>query len=170
MARSVWSGAVGEPKNPALPRMRDWPMFRAPTGKRKHKKSVLDGRPSPVMSELIIAHVPGTPSEKLTWLREQKGAGKLDGDDPEEIAQAEALLAMLARLSASRGGREKWRHLDELLDEGLMETFPASDPVSVGHFTSTEPPTQPIDRAAVDLTRGGERRARRRGTRRERAA
>ena len=39
-----------------------------------------------------MAIVPGGPAEKLAWLQEQKAAGKLDGDDPEEIAQAEALL------------------------------------------------------------------------------
>ena len=72
-------------------------------------------------------------------------------DDPEEIAEAEALLAMLVRLSGSKGEKEK-RHLDELLDEGLKGTFPASDPVSVGRFTSTEPPSQPIDRDVVDLS------------------
>jgi hypothetical protein len=42
-------------------------------------------------------------------------------------------------------------HLDELLDEGLAESFPASDPVSVGQFTGTEPPSRPIDRSAVEL-------------------
>ena len=54
-------------------------------------------------------------------------------------------------MSGSKGGKEK-RHLDELLDEGLKGTFPASDPVSVGHFTSTESPSRPIDRDVVDLT------------------
>ena len=98
-----------------------------------------------------MALVPGGPSEKLSWLRRQITAGKLDGDDPEEVAQAEALLAMLVRMSGSKGGKEK-RHLDELLDEGLKGTFPASDPVSVGRFTSTEPPSQPIDRDVVDLS------------------
>jgi hypothetical protein len=42
--------------------------------------------------------------------------GKLDGDDPEEAAQAEALLAMVVRISGLKGGKEK-RHLDDLLDE-----------------------------------------------------
>jgi hypothetical protein len=112
----------------------------------------------------------GTPAEKLAWLRDRMAAGKLDGDDPEEVAQAEALLLMLVRLSAPKGGRER-RHVDELLDEGLRQTFPASDPVAVGHFTGTEPPSQPIDRAVCDVasapkrtqrgphTRRGERRA-----------
>ena len=30
------------------------------------------------------------------------------------------------------------QHLDELLDEGLKASFPASDPISVGHFTGAE--------------------------------
>ena len=81
-----------------------------------------------------MSHVAGTPSEKLVWLREQKARGMLDGDDPDEIAEAEVLLSMLVRVSGSKGGKEK-RHLDDLLDEGLKGTFPASDPVSVGHFT-----------------------------------
>jgi hypothetical protein len=158
---------VGEPKNPALPKLRDWPMFQAPIGKRR-KAFALDGRAPPRISELIMEHVSGLPSEKLLWLQEQKSAGKLDGDDPEEIAQTEALLAMLVRLSGSRGGRQK-RHLDELLDEGLKETFPASDPVSVGRFTSTEPPTRPVDRAVVDLTKA-DKKPRRSKTRGHRAA
>jgi hypothetical protein len=29
------------------------------------------------------------------------------------------------------------KHIDELLDDALKGTFPASDPVSVGRFTST---------------------------------
>jgi hypothetical protein len=119
---------------------------------------VSDGRAPPHISELIMALVPGGPSEKLSWLRQQTAAGKLDGDDPEEIAQAEALLAMLVHMSGSKGRREK-RHLDELLDEGLKETFPASDPVSVGHFTSTEAPSRPIDRDVVGLS--GTRKTRR---------
>ena len=107
-----------------------------------------------------MAHVPGTPAEKLRWLQEQKAASKLDGDDPEEIMQAEALLLMLIRIADSQG-RKAERHLDELLDEGLRETFPASDPVSVGHFTSTEPPGRPIDRTVVGFStaRASKRRA-----------
>jgi len=84
-----------------------------------------------------MSHLQGTPSEKLAWLQKEKAAGKLDGDDPDEIAEAEALLRMLARISDSRAQKEK-KHIDELLDEGLKGTFPASDPVSVGRFTSTE--------------------------------
>jgi hypothetical protein len=134
-----------------MPKMREWPMFRHPAGRRQHKGVAHDGRAPPRISELIMSHLPGTAAEKLAWLQEQKGAGKLDGDDPEEIAQAEALLVMLMRISASKG-RVAERHLDELLDEGLRGTFPASDPVSVGRFTSTEPPGRPIDRAAVGFS------------------
>jgi hypothetical protein len=112
-----------------------------------------------------MALVPGGPSEKLSWLRQQSAAGKLDGDDPDEIAEAEALLAMLVRMG-SKGGKEM-RHLDELLDEGLKATFPASDPVSVGHFTSTEAPSRPIDRDVVDLS--GTRKTKRRAVQRPRA-
>jgi hypothetical protein len=90
-----------------------------------------------------MEHVAGTPAQKLAWLRGQMAAGRLDGDDPEEVAEAEALLAMLVRLAAGSGRKDK-RHLDELLDEGLRATFPASDPVTVGHFTGTEPPSQPL--------------------------
>ena len=45
------------------------------------------------------------------------------------------------------------RKLDAQLDDALGETFPASDPVSVGHSTSTEPPARPTDRKApvIDL-------------------
>jgi len=157
---------VAEPKNTALPKMREWPMFRAPAGARQ--KTVHDGRAPPHISELIMACVPGAPAEKLAWLREQLASSKLDGDDPEELAQAEALLTMLARLSRSRVGKAE-RHLDELLDEGLRATFPASDPVAVGHFTATEPPSRPVDREAVDLTTG-KARGRRQQARRRRVA
>jgi hypothetical protein len=133
--------------------MREWPMFRDARGKRRHraKAAALDGRPLPRIADLVMQHLAGTPAEKLAWLRAQAAAGKLDGDDPDEIAQAEAMLTMLVRLSAARGGREQ-RHLDELLDEGLRATFPASDPVAVGHFTGTEPPGRPVDRVAGDAT------------------
>jgi hypothetical protein len=81
-----------------------------------------------------MSHLEGTPSEKLKWLQEKKAAGKLDGDDPEEIVEAEALLRMLTRVSDYRAQK----HLDELLDDALGGTFPASDPVSVGRFISTK--------------------------------
>jgi hypothetical protein len=144
---------VAESKNPGLPKMREWPMFRISRDKRPHraKSSLLDGKPLPGVADLVMAHVPGTAAEKLAWLRQQCAEGNLAGDDPEEIAQAEALLTMLARIAGGKEDRQK-RHLDELLDEGLKQTFPASDPVSVGQFTSTEAPGQPVDRAAADLT------------------
>ena len=151
---------MAEPKNSTLPKLRDWSIFQVSCWEAPAQVAVLDGRAPPHISELIMALVPGGPSEKLSWLREQKAAGNLDGDDPEEIAEAEALLAMLVRLSGSKGGKEK-RHLDELLDEGLKETFPASDPVSVGHFTSTEPPSRPVDTTVVDLTTVKEKKGRR---------
>ncbi|NJR42689.1 MAG: hypothetical protein HC767_08490 [Akkermansiaceae bacterium] len=88
--------------------MRDWPMFQARAGKTKRTS---EGRPFPRISDLIMSHVAGTPSEKLAWLHEQRAAGTLDGDDPEEIAQAEALLVMLVRLAGSRT-----KHLDELVE------------------------------------------------------
>jgi hypothetical protein len=147
---------VAEPKNPALPKLRDWPMFRVAAGKRR--KAVADGRGPPRISELIMTVVPGEPSEKLAWLRHHCAEGRLDGDDPDEVAEAEALLAMLVRIGGSKKRKEK-QHLDELLDEGLKETFPASDPVAVGHFTSTEAPSRPVDRTVVDDSRS-ERRSR----------
>ena len=122
----------------------------------------------PVPSELIMALGPGGPLEKLSWLRQQITAGKLDGDDPDEVAQAEALLEMLVRIG-SKGGKEK-RHLDELLDEGLKGTFPASDPVSVGHFTSTEAPSRPVDSRDVDLTNEAKPTRKRQRSRRRQAA
>ena len=95
-----------------------------------------------------MALVPGGPSGKLAWLRRQSAAGRLDGDDPDELSQAEALLTMLVRIGKPKEEEEK-RHLDELLDEGLKQTFPASDPVAVGHFTSTVAPNRPVDRTVV---------------------
>jgi hypothetical protein len=46
----------------------------------------------------------------------------------------------------------KHRKLDAELDKALAQTFPASDPYSVGQFTSTEPPSRPVDRQAPDMT------------------
>jgi hypothetical protein len=37
------------------------------------------------------------------------------------------------------------RKLDAELDKALAQTFPASDPFSVGHATGTEPPSRSID-------------------------
>ena len=134
---------VAEPKNPTQRRLRDWPMFQPSSGKRKD-----DGRPLPRMSELVMSRVEGSPSEKLRWLQEQKDAGNLDSDDPEEIAEAEALLAMMMRITGSKSKR----HLDELLDDGLRNTFPASDPVSIGKFTGTEPPSPRVVTETIDQT------------------
>ena len=74
------------------------------------------------------------------------------------------LLSEFAHMSGAKGRKEK-RHLDELLDEGLKGTFPASDPVSVGHFTGSEAPRRPIDRDVVDLTTGKKLKQRRTQTR-----
>jgi hypothetical protein len=115
-------------------------MFKASPRKGKHerKSAAPEGRPYPKVSELLMSHMQGTASEKLAWLQKEKAAGRLDGDDPDEIAEAEALLKMMARLALSKSGQQAKRHIDELLDEGLEATFPASDPVAVGHFTGTE--------------------------------
>src|SRR5437870_1249771 len=88
---------VAEPKNPLQLKLRDWPQFQNVGTKRQnaHSRSMLDGRPIPRISELLMSELPGTPTQKLQWLMQQKSTGKLDGDDPDEIAEAEALLAML---------------------------------------------------------------------------
>src|SRR5262245_8654712 len=108
-------------------------MFQvARTSARGHR---LDGRPLPKVSELLMRHFAGTPEEKLTWLKAQTAAGKLDGDDPDELAEAQALLAMLARLARAKAYKQ---HLNDLLDAGLEASFPASDPIAVGRFTGAE--------------------------------
>jgi hypothetical protein len=38
------------------------------------------------------------------------------------------------------------KDVNGMLDKALEDTFPASDPFSVGHSTSTEPPTRPTSR------------------------
>jgi hypothetical protein len=131
---------VAEPRNPTQPKLRDRQMFKASLrkGKGEHKSNALEGRPYPKVSELLMSHMLGTASEKLAWLQKEKAAGRLDGDDPDEVAEAEALLQMMARLSLSKTRQQEKQHIDELLDRGLEATFPASDPVSVGHFTGTE--------------------------------
>ena len=53
----------------------------------------------------------------------------------------------MARATQSRTERRK---LDARLDEALEETFPASDPFSVGRFTGTEPPSRPVDTKAAE--------------------
>jgi hypothetical protein len=55
---------------------------------------------------------------------------------------------MVGRAKAGGGERRK---LEAELDKALAQTFPASDPYSVGHFTSTEPPSRPVDRQAPEL-------------------
>lgn len=55
---------------------------------------------------------------------------------------------MVGRAKADGGERRK---LEAELDEVLAQTFPASDPYSIGHFTSTEPPSRPVDRQAPEL-------------------
>jgi hypothetical protein len=97
---------VAEPKNPAQEKFRDWAMFRMPAGKHR-KRIASDGRPYPRISELLMARVQGTASEKLAWLQREKAAGKLDGDDPDEVAEAEALLAMLVRISERKAHQER---------------------------------------------------------------
>jgi hypothetical protein len=49
---------------------------------------------------------------------------------------------MTGRTRVEKGTRRK---LEAELDKALAETFPASDPFSVGQFTSTEPPSRSID-------------------------
>jgi alkylated DNA nucleotide flippase Atl1 len=77
-------------------------MFQNSAGKHERRNMTAEGRPLPRISDLVMAHVPGLASEKLAWLRMQKAAGRLDGDDPEEVAQADALLAMLVRIAGSK--------------------------------------------------------------------
>ena len=50
--------------------------------------------------------------------------------------------------ATTRVGKAERRKLDAELDEALAHTFPASDPVSIGHATGTEPPARPTDRKA----------------------
>jgi hypothetical protein len=52
---------------------------------------------------------------------------------------------MAGRVYRAAGRRRK---LEAELDKALAETFPASDPYSVGQSTSTEPPSRPVDRQA----------------------
>ena len=50
--------------------------------------------------------------------------------------------------SQTDGGEDGRRKQEAGLDEALEQTFPASDPFSVGQFTATEPPARPADRKA----------------------
>ncbi len=53
----------------------------------------------------------------------------------------------MTKVTATR--RDKLRNRREAeLDRALAQTFPASDPFSVGQVTSTEPPARPVDRKA----------------------
>ena len=49
------------------------------------------------------------------------------------------------------GGEDDRRKQEAGLDEALAQTFPASDPFSVGQFTATEPPSRPVDRKAPQV-------------------
>lgn len=61
---------------------------------------------------------------------------------------------MAGRASVGEAERRKVDpHLEAELDRALAHTFPASDPVSVGHATGTEPPARPVDRAAPEIER-----------------
>jgi hypothetical protein len=55
----------------------------------------------------------------------------------------------MARATENRSGRRK--KLEAQLDEALEDTFPASDPFSVGRFTGTEPPSRPVDTKAAEV-------------------
>ncbi|HEU4379244.1 MAG TPA: hypothetical protein VFR73_11785 [Hyphomicrobiaceae bacterium] len=72
-------------------------------------------------------------------------------------------MAAKAKRGKSKPGGE--RKLDRQLDEALTDTFPASDPIAVGHFTATEPPARPVDRKApvIDLEDVAAARRQRRG-------
>jgi hypothetical protein len=60
---------------------------------------------------------------------------------------------MAAKTKARKSKQGSDRKLDAQLDDALGETFPASDPVAVGHSTSTEAPARPTDRKGpvIDL-------------------
>lgn len=59
---------------------------------------------------------------------------------------------MTERTGTKKGARRKHdADLDADLDRALAQTFPASDPFSVGQFTGTEPPSRPVDREAPRL-------------------
>ena len=49
---------------------------------------------------------------------------------------------MTGRIRSAERARRK---LEAELDKALAQTFPASDPFSVGQFTGTEPPSRSID-------------------------
>jgi len=55
---------------------------------------------------------------------------------------------MTAKATSSQRARKTMQTLDAKLDEALVGTFPASDPVAVGSTTATEAPSRPVDRKA----------------------
>jgi hypothetical protein len=69
-------------------------------------------------------------------------------------------------MNVRTGGRNKDSaqdaKLEAVLDEALEQTFPASDPFSVGQSTATEPPSRPVDRKppGVETARKPQRRRR----------
>jgi hypothetical protein len=65
-------------------------------------------------------------------------------------------LRMTKITARKRDASRKLR--DAELDRALAETFPASDPFSVGQITSTEPPARPVDRKAPLIVIEGKRR------------
>jgi hypothetical protein len=67
---------------------------------------------------------------------------------------------------AQKRERPQGRTLDRQLDEALGQTFPASDPFSVGQITANEPPSRPIDRNAPLVTAEARTSVRRRGSKR----
>jgi hypothetical protein len=48
--------------------------------------------------------------------------------------------------SMGKGGEDRKRLQEEKIDQGIRETFPASDPPAVGEATGTEPTKRPKDR------------------------
>jgi hypothetical protein len=73
------------------------------------------------------------------------------------VAALPVVQLRMTRLTARK--QDKSRKLrDAELDRALAETFPASDPFSVGQITSTEPPARPVDRKAPLIVIEGKRR------------
>jgi hypothetical protein len=66
---------------------------------------------------------------------------------------------MDGRTRSKEGTRRK---LDAELDKALVQTFPASDPFSVGRFTSTEPPSRSTDHKPPKFVAERSRRRKRR--------
>jgi hypothetical protein len=71
---------------------------------------------------------------------------------------------MAGRIRTEERARRS-RKLDADLDKALAQTFPASDPFSVGRFTSTEPPSRSVDHQAPELAVAPGRRRRRKSAR-----